>query len=159
MASSTAEPDWQACLNVWSCEQGEAFLTSEPEEGTSLLRTGSVQQLLDKTQQLLEPALMKDRIGFKQASAAVGAKVVVLLARLLHKLQETPSGDMNSASASKPYKSVWYCVLEAFGAIVEAMQVHAMKTTVPVNDQGMPVHEEPLVVNCRQQLQEAGGGY
>ena len=81
MASSTAGPDWQACLTVWSCEEGKAFLSSEPEEATSLLRTGPIQDLLAKTQKLLAPALMQDSVGFEQASAAVGMHILSYMSK------------------------------------------------------------------------------
>ena len=85
--------------------------------------------------------------------------MVVLLARLLHKLQEAPSKDVNSAPASTPYKSVWYCVLQARGGIMEAMQLHAAQTTKAIDEHRIFGSEVALVSNYRQQLLEAGGGY
>ena len=156
MTSCTSEPDWGSLLHVW--KDGEGFLACQPSEVMLLMQTEHVQQLLQKTQKFLVPALQADHVQSKHAvERAVNTGTVALLAKLLHKLQQFPSLDIISVNAKTPYKSVWYCVLESLRVIMEMMQLRAKDTFRWVDEaKGIGI-DEPLVCNFRDQLLEAEG--
>ena len=114
----TAALDWEGFLQLWSIPEAEAFLCQAASE--PLPKRGRLQQLLVKTHQILSHALEANAFQSKEAVAAVQCKAVALLARLLHRLQQSPKLEL-SLIAKHPLKSTWYCVLLSLNHITERL--------------------------------------
>ena len=151
---AVAAIDWDGFTRLWAIPEAERFLSQAASE--PLPRRGRLQQLLVKTQQVLSRSAKADGVmPYKQAKAAVESRAVVLLARLMHVLQQSPSLKVTSIVVNQPWSSVWWCVAYALCTIVESIQQ---------KDQDMwrsPAELEasiaPIKASCRQQLKEAAG--
>ena len=110
--------DWEGFLQLWSIPEAEAFLCQAASE--PLPKRGRLQQLLVRTQQILFHALKADAFQSKEAVAAVQCQAVALLARPLHRLQQSPKLELSSI-AKHPLKSTWYCVLLSLHSIMERL--------------------------------------
>jgi hypothetical protein len=117
----TSAVDWDGFTKLWSAhEAADAFLGQAAPD--SLPKRGRLKQLLVKTQQILSRAAKADVINDREAAAAVEAKAVVLLARLMHVLQQNPRLEVAAIAAYKPSKSVWYCVTITLTCILESIE-------------------------------------
>ena len=159
--SATVNVNWDDFTELWSIPEAEAFLsqaTSEP-----LPKRGRVQQLLVRTQQILSSAAEAEAIHFKAAEAAVQARAVVLLARLMHVLQQSPSMDVTAVIVHRPFSSVWYCVVYTLVCIVETIQkqrvaeMRSQSQEAEVEECATVPELTPIKTSCMQQLDEAEG--
>ena len=155
--------DWDDFIKLWAIPEAESFLSQAASE--PLPRRGRLQQLLVKTQQVLSRAAEADEIQlgrtaimhYKQAEAAVEARAVVLLARLMHVLQRSPSSPSSPTSivVHQPWSSVWWCVTYALCTIVQTIQQkHLEMCSYPTELEALIT---PVMASCRQQLKEAAG--
>ena len=101
--------DWDALLDCWSVSEAIAYLTDTSVKPVP--KRGRLQQLLARTQRILSEGLHSQGLEVGQAVDAVNCRAVVLLAKLLHLLQQCPSKEVNCATYNNPFKSVWLCVL------------------------------------------------
>jgi hypothetical protein len=156
--------DWDGLTDLWSAPEADAFLGQAASD--SLPKRGRLQQLLVKTQQILVRAV-EDKIQYREAAAAVEAKAVVLLARLMHVLQQNPRLEVAAVVADKPFKSVWYCVTYTLTRIFRSIDLKGEEALVSrsqfscqaaaSDETAHPIKLSPIEASCRQQLEEAAG--
>ena len=117
-----SEPDWPALLELWQDPEAQALLSQPASQDPSI--NPHIQQLLSRTQKILAPSVKAEVITYKHAAAAVQCAAIALLAKLLHLLQQQPilSTEFILATSNDPYESVWFCVLETFCCILDAMR-------------------------------------
>ena len=94
--------------------------------------------------------------GRAQKAKQCGA--VILLAQLLHWLQQNPSEEVNCASLSDIHKSVWRCVLEALYIITTTLRQSILTAAAQLasRTKGAAAKAEKELF-CWEQLEEAPG--
>jgi hypothetical protein len=158
--------DWDGFTEIWSAPEADAFLGQAAPD--SLPKRGRLKQLLSQTVQTLSPAAA-NKIHYREAAAAVEAKAVVLLARLMHVLQQNPRLEVAAVVADKPFKSVWYCVAFASTCVLQRIDRKGQQPTSRSTFSSRTAASEdtaqqsrwgklsPIEASCRQQLEEAAG--
>ena len=169
-ALDTIEPDWDLLMSLWEDPKAQAFLTwpaSCPLPSDNPL----LQQLLATTQRMLAPAVRPNAFTYRQAAAAVNRRAVLLLAKLLHLLQQHPCPEVNCTPPNDPSSSVWFCVAHVlYGISTPLRRLHMaeVKRQVPsmvlttANEaehaaSTVAILNEPVWVSWRQQMEEASG--
>ena len=149
---AAAAIDWDGFIQLWAIPEAEAFLSQAAS--SSLPKRGRLQQLLVKTQQILSRrAAEADDLHYNEAKAAVQAKAVILLARLMHVLQQSPCLEVTAIVVTRPFDSVWFCVVSTLAGIVASVQEKKLDTW----DSPERAAEAHIEASCKQQLKEAAG--
>jgi hypothetical protein len=152
MSKSSLNINWDALLECWSVSEAVTYLNDKTVK--PLPKRGRLQQLLARTQQILSEGLSKD-FDVSHAEEAVHRRVVFLLAKLLHLLQQCPSKEVNCAPNNHPFKSVWLCIL----AMLELIGKHISKGGYMKALSDMTRKEEFFTTEAafKLQLEEAAG--